>query len=56
MATMVSAVRSAEPTRPPSDPDPEVPERARQPAMNRRLEGQFERERELERRREERER
>jgi transposase len=29
MATMLTAVRSAEPTRPPRDPDPEVPERAR---------------------------
>lgn len=29
MATMLTAVRSAEPTRPSQDPDPEVPERAR---------------------------
>lgn len=29
MATMLTAVRSAEPTRPPEDPDPEVPVRAR---------------------------
>ncbi|HVC78154.1 MAG TPA: hypothetical protein VND96_16710 [Candidatus Micrarchaeaceae archaeon] len=30
MATMLTAVRSAEPARPPLEPDPEVPERARQ--------------------------
>ena len=29
MATMLTAVRPAEPTRPPRGPDPEVPERAR---------------------------
>ena len=29
MATMLTAVRPAEPTRPPQGPDPEVPERAR---------------------------
>jgi len=29
MATMLTAVRSAEPARPPLGPDPEVPERAR---------------------------
>ncbi len=34
MATMVSAVRSSEPTRPQTDPDPEVPERARQRAFS----------------------
>lgn len=28
MATMLTAVQSAEPTRPPQEPDPEVPERA----------------------------
>lgn len=30
MATMLAAVRSAESTRPQQEPDPEVPERARQ--------------------------
>jgi len=30
MATMLTAVRSAGPARPPQEPDPEVPERARQ--------------------------